>query len=168
MDSLSFTLASTATHTHAYTHSISKWPTWAWNERTHCVQNFLPNIQKSEPCTTMWHCCHKLKKKKEIKFKKKRKKKELSAKTLVSFSPLLTHWLQAAQNELEWAMVECARTSTQHYACKGERGKRMGLWGLASNLQGLVSNTIWRETIQFAGIREGEGGTDKEHEQKGQ
>ena len=31
----------------------------------------------------------------------------------------------------------------------------MGLWGLASNLQGLASNTIWRETIQFAGIKEG-------------
>lgn len=32
----------------------------------------------------------------------------------------------------------------------------MGLRGrLASNLQGLASNTIWRETIQFAGVRAG-------------
>lgn len=28
-------------------------------------------------------------------------------------------------------------------------------WGVASNLQGQASNTIWRETIQFARIREG-------------
>ncbi len=48
----------------------------------------------------------------------------------------------------------------------------MGLWEagsgggeLAFNLQGLASNTIWRETIQFAGTR-GEGGTDEEQEQK--
>lgn len=69
-----------------------------------------------------------------------------------------------------------ARTSTQYSACNGggERkedgvmgGGVGGDWLLASNLQGLASNTIWRETIQFAGIREGrEGGTDEEQEQR--
>lgn len=45
----------------------------------------------------------------------------------------------------------------------------MGLWGgggLASNLQGLVSNTIWRETIQFAGIREGREGQMRNRSRK--
>ena len=44
----------------------------------------------------------------------------------------------------------------------------MGLWGggLASNLQGLASNTIWRETIQFAGIREGREGQMRNRSRK--
>lgn len=48
-------------------------------------------------------------------------------------------------------------TSTQNYACKREEG---GL--LAANLQVLVSNTIWRETIQVAG----KGGGDRENRSK--
>lgn len=44
---------------------------------------------------------------------------------------------------------------------KGERGKENGVMGkgqLVTNLQGLASNTIWMETIQGAGIREGREG----------
>lgn len=55
---------------------------------------------------------------------------------------------------------------------KGERGKENGVMGkglLASNLQGLASNTIWMETIQCAGIREGrEGQVNKQKRSTGQ
>lgn len=95
----------------------------------------------------------------------KRKKKQ---KVQCQLSP--PRWHTGYKNELEWAVVECARTSTQNDACKGEKGKKMGYgwwWGgLASNLQGLASNTIWRETIQFAKDKRREGGTDEEEEQR--
>jgi len=63
-------------------------------------------------------------------------------------------------------MVECARTSTQYHTSKGgERGKTDGVMGvLASNLQGLASNTIWRETNPVCKDKRGEGGTDEEQE----
>lgn len=51
----------------------------------------------------------------------------------------------------------CAHINTELCVQKGE-GKENGVIGrgqLASNLQGLASNTIWRETIQNAGSREG-------------
>lgn len=59
------------------------------------------------------------------------------------------------------------------YACKRERaglkrkgGSQVGERGLASNLQGQASNTIWRETIQFAGTREGGGGQMRDRSRK--
>lgn len=62
----------------------------------------------------------------------------------------------------------CAHINTELCVQRGRGGRKWGYGegGLASNLQGLASNTIWRETIQFAGIREGEGGADEEQEQK--
>lgn len=55
-------------------------------------------------------------------------------------------------------MVEFAHINTE-LCVQGGEGEENGFmgrgWGgLASNLQGLASNTIWRETIQFAGTRE--------------
>lgn len=64
-----------------------------------------------------------------------------------------------------WRSVRAHQHRTMR--ARGREGRKWGYGGgLASNLQGLASNTIWRETIQFAGIREGEGGADEEQEQK--
>lgn len=71
----------------------------------------------------------------------------------------------------------CAHINTGQ--CRGRRAKESDGGGKkrggASNLQGLASNTIWRETIQFAGTgggkeeEEGGGkGTDEGQGQKSQ
>ena len=69
----------------------------------------------------------------------------------------------------------CAQRRYTNYACEGVRvgeagGGREGAWGgrgPASNLQGLVSNTIWKETIQKAGGVREEGGEGKRRGDKG-
>lgn len=61
----------------------------------------------------------------------------------------------------------CWHINTKLFVQGGGVAGRDVVRGLASNLQGLASNTIWRETIQFAGVK-GEGGIDNEQEQKDQ
>lgn len=52
----------------------------------------------------------------------------------------------------------CTHNNTE-LCVQGGEGEKWGYGGeLASDLQGLASNTIWRETIQFAGTREGKRG----------
>ena len=63
----------------------------------------------------------------------------------------------------------CAHINTE-LCVQGGEGEENGVMGggcgLASNLQGLASNTIWRETIQFAGIREGKEGQMRNRSKK--
>lgn len=62
----------------------------------------------------------------------------------------------------------CAHINTELCVQGGKKkmGYGEGEEGLASNLQGLASNTIWRETIQFAGTREGREGQMRNRSRK--
>lgn len=62
----------------------------------------------------------------------------------------------------------CAHINTELCVQGGEGNGNgvMGGRGVAGNLQGLASNTIWRETIQFAGIREGRKGQMRNRSKK--
>lgn len=76
-------------------------------------------------------------------------------------------------NEPRWRV-----RAHQHRTMRAEEGEQKKVMGEgerragSSNLQGLASNTIWRETIQVCGGQRGRGrgggGTDEGREQKGQ
>ena len=63
--------------------------------------------------------------------------------------------------------MECARTSTHNYACKGERGEENGVWGGGAGIQ--LTGTSFQYHLEgdypVCRDKRGEGGTDEEQEQ---